>query len=173
MAAGTSKLRFTPPDRPFHLVLVEPEIPPNTGNIGRLCAATGAHLHLVGRLGFDIDEKAVRRAGLDYWQHLDVTAHADLDGVVSAAAPASVLLFSSNAARSYLEAPFEPGCALVFGGESKGLPEQILSAWPDSVYAIPTRPGIRSLNLANAAAVVLYEALRVTGALDATRPEGT
>jgi len=149
-------------------VLIEPEIPPNTGNIGRLCAATGSHLHLVGRLGFDIGEKAVRRAGLDYWHELTLNTHPDLETFVARVSPPSLILFSSVASRSYLDAPYEPGAALVLGGESSGLPRAILDEHSDRVHAIPTRSGLRSLNLANAAAIVLYEALRVTGALGAT-----
>lgn len=160
-----SKLRFRTPDRPFHIVLVEPEIPPNTGNIGRLCAATGTRLHLVGRLGFDISEKAVRRAGLDYWQRLDISCHEDLESFLDAVRPPGLVLLSSKASRSHLDAPFEPGAALVFGSESRGLPCSITDARPESVFGIPTLEGIRSLNVANAAAVVLYEALRRTGVL--------
>jgi len=161
------KLRFDPPDPPFHVVLVEPEIPQNTGSIGRLCAATGSHLHLVGRLGFDISEKAVRRAGMDYWRSLPVTSHADIASCLETIRPPSLLLLSSKAGRSYLEAPWAAGSALVFGSESTGLADEILEAHPGSVFGIPTVSGIRSLNLASAASVVLYEALRRTGSFEA------
>jgi tRNA (cytidine/uridine-2'-O-)-methyltransferase len=161
------KLRFDPPDPPFHVVLVEPEIPQNTGSIGRLCAATGTHLHLVGRLGFDISEKAVRRAGMDYWRSLSVSTHRDLAACLDEIRPTSLFLLSSRAGRSYLEAPWVSGSAIVFGSESAGLDDAVLDAHPGSVFGIPTASGIRSLNLANAASVVLYEALRRTGSFDA------
>jgi tRNA (cytidine/uridine-2'-O-)-methyltransferase len=162
------KIRFASLERPLHVVLVEPEIPQNTGAIGRLCAATGSRLHLVGRLGFDISQKAVRRAGMDYWSQVDVSMHDDLEGFLRAVRPVVTILLTSNARRSYLEAPYVPGAALVLGGESKGLPARVLADHPDAQYGIPTAGGIRSLNLASAASVALYEALRVTGALDET-----
>jgi tRNA (cytidine/uridine-2'-O-)-methyltransferase len=163
------KLRFAPLERPFRVVLVEPEIPPNTGAIARTCVATGSPLHLVGELGFSIEEHAVRRAGLDYWHLLELHRHVELRGF-SAAFPGSRLhLFSANAERSYLDADFEPGDALVFGRESVGLPNHILEEHPDRVWGIPTAGGVRSLNLSNAAAIVLYEALRSVGALGRVR----
>ncbi len=167
MPDPVAKLRFSPPDPPFHVVLVEPEIPQNTGSIGRLCAATGTHLHLVGRLGFDISEKAVRRAGMDYWQSLSVSTHPDLAACLGQIRPPSLVLLSSKAGRSYLDAPWAAGSAIVFGSESTGLQDAILEAHPGSVFGIPTAGGIRSLNLASAASVVLYEALRRTGTLGA------
>lgn len=166
-----AKLRFRGGGPPFHVVLVEPEIPPNTGNIGRLCAATGAWLHLVGRLGFDISEKAVRRAGLDYWSQLRLSTHPGFRAFLEAVRPESVMLLTSKSGRSYLEASYAPGTALVFGSESRGLPEEILEAHAEHIFAIPTLPGIRSLNVANAASVVLYEALRRSGALSRTFQE--
>jgi tRNA (cytidine/uridine-2'-O-)-methyltransferase len=163
------RLRAQPIDPPFRVALVEPEIPPNTGNIARLAAATASELHLVGKLGFRIDEQAVRRAGLDYWHLVRLYQHASFDAFVGAAgAGGRVHLFSASASRSYLDAPFEPGDALVFGRESVGLPEEILARYPDSTWAIPTLGAVRSLNLSNAVSIVLYEALRRTGALDAT-----
>jgi len=165
-----SKLRFDPPDPPFHVVLVEPEIPQNTGSIGRLCAATGTCLHLVGRLGFDISEKAVRRAGMDYWRRVSVSTHPDLEACLDDLAPPSLFLLSSKADRSYLDAHWVPGSALVFGPESTGLDDGILEAHPGCVYGIFTVSGIRSLNLASAASVVLYEALRQAGAFRAPFP---
>lgn len=167
MSPDVSRLRFTPPDPPFHVVLVEPEIPQNTGSIGRLCAATGTHLHLVGRLGFDISEKAVRRAGMDYWKNLVLSTHSDLDACLGRIRPPELVLLSSKSSRSYLDAPWVPGCAIVFGSESSGLDDAVLEAHPGSVYGIPTASGIRSLNLASAASVVLYEALRSSGSLGA------
>ena len=161
------KLRFEPPRPRFEVVLVEPEIPQNTGSIGRLCAATGTGLHLVGRLGFDISEKAVRRAGMDYWKKVSVATHPDLASCLGILDPPALFLLSSRAERSYLEAPWVPGAALVFGPESTGLDDAVLEAHPGAVFGIPTASGIRSLNLASAASVVLYEALRRTGAFEA------
>lgn len=153
-------------------MLVEPEIPPNTGNIARLCAATCCPLHLVGRLGFRIDEHAVRRAGLDYWHLVEVLQHNDLAAAELAIREADhereprFWLFSGKATRSYLEADFRPGDALVFGKESVGLPESLLSDRGAQVVGIPTLGGVRSLNLSNAVAIAVYEALRQVGGLE-------
>jgi tRNA (cytidine/uridine-2'-O-)-methyltransferase len=165
------KLRAPALASPFHVVLVEPEIPQNTGNIARLCAATASPLHLVGRLGFRIDQQSVRRAGVDYWDLVDITPHPDFSSFAlrheaAAGSAARVHLLSANARRSYLEAPFAPGDALVFGRESSGLPVEVLDRYPDDIYGIPTLGPVRSLNLASAAAIVLFEALRKVGALD-------
>jgi tRNA (cytidine/uridine-2'-O-)-methyltransferase len=149
-------------------VLVEPEIPPNTGNVARLCAATSSVLHLVGTLGFRVDEKSVRRAGVDYWHLVDVRRHLDLAHFRHALPDSRWLLFSASAERSYLDADFRPGDALVFGRESVGLPDDLLAEHPDRVFGIPTLGAVRSLNLANAVSIVLYEALRQMGALDKT-----
>jgi tRNA (cytidine/uridine-2'-O-)-methyltransferase len=162
---------------PFHVVLVEPEIPPNTGNIARLCAATCCPLHLVGRLGFSIDEHAVRRAGLDYWHLVDVRTHADLAAAELDIAKIRSIdrpggrswLFSTRATRSYLDVRFELGDALIFGKESVGLPPELLEARAESVIAIPTLGDVRSLNLANAVGIALFEALRQNSALDVER----
>jgi len=159
------RLRAPKPPVPFHLVLVEPEIPQNTGNIGRLCVATQSALHLVGRLGFRIDEHAVRRAGLDYWHLVDLRQHADYAAFTAAHGGGRVKVFSAAGARSYLDGDFQPGDALVFGKESVGLPPEVLAMHPGEVYGIPMLGPVRSLNLANAVAVVVYEALRQTGAL--------
>jgi tRNA (cytidine/uridine-2'-O-)-methyltransferase len=172
--AGTDRprLRSSPLDPPFRIVLVEPEIPQNTGNIGRLAAATQSPLHLVGRLGFRIDEHAVRRAGLDYWPLVTLEQHLELAHFCEAYPRARLRLFSAAATRSYLDADYQPGDALVFGRESVGLPEALLAAHADSVFGIPTSGAVRSLNLANSVAIVLYEALRQVGGLDAaTRPD--
>jgi tRNA (cytidine/uridine-2'-O-)-methyltransferase len=150
---------------PFRLVLIEPEIPQNTGNIGRIAVATESPLHLVGRLGFRIDEHAVRRAGLDYWHHVRLTQHLDLAHFQYAHPDARLCLFSATARRSYLDAAFRPGDALVFGKESVGLDVDLLARHEDRVFGIPTFGPVRSLNLANAVAIVLYEALRQVGAL--------
>lgn len=166
------KLRAEPLATPFRIVLVEPEIPPNTGAVARTCAATSSALHLVGKLGFRIDEQSVRRAGLDYWPLVDLHRHDDLEGFVAAFPSARLHLFASSATRSYLEADFAPGDALVFGKESVGLSSDLLDRYPERVWAIPTLGAVRSLNLSNAVAIVLYEALRGLGALDAAYLEG-
>jgi len=161
--------------RPFHVVLVTPEIPPNTGNIGRLCAATQSHLHLVEPLGFRIDEHAVRRAGLDYWPLVQLHTHGSYPAARSHIeqldAEARHWLFSGKARRSYLDVRFRPGDALVFGKESSGLPETLLAEYPEDVVGIPTLGPVRSLNLANAVAIALYEALRQVGQLDGAHLE--
>ncbi len=168
-SADAPRLRVAPPAQPFHVALLEPEIPQNTGSVARLCAATSSPLHLVGPLGFRIDEKAVRRAGLDYWHLVAVHRHLDLPHFAHALGPERWLLFSATATRSYLDAPYEPGQALVFGKESTGLPEDLLRAHPGRVFGIPTSGAVRSINLATAVAVVLFEALRASGSLaDAT-----
>jgi tRNA (cytidine/uridine-2'-O-)-methyltransferase len=164
------RLRAAPVDPPFHVVLVEPEIPPNTGNIARLTAATRGPLHLVGKLGFRIDEHSVRRAGVDYWDLVDVRQHVDFAHFLhafQAESPGGKLhLFSAIAGRSYLGAEFAKGDALVFGRESVGLPKEILETHADRVVAIPTMGAVRSLNLANAVGIALYEALRQVGAME-------
>ena len=153
---------------PLHVVLVEPEIPPNTGNVARLCAATASSLHLVGQLGFRIDDKSVRRAGIDYWHLVDVHRHLDLAHFRHALPDARWRLFSASAEQSYLAADFQPGDALLFGRESVGLPDELLAEDPSRVFGIPTLGAVRSLNLANAASIVVYEALRQMGRLDQT-----
>jgi len=155
------RLSFRWPDPPLHVVLVEPEIPPNTGNIARLCAATGSRLHLVEPLGFQITDAKLRRAGLDYWDAVDLHRHADFEAFLRAAQPARLFLFSTGAERSYLDARYRPGDALVFGCETRGLPDALLARCAESVYGIPVRADrVRSLNLSSAAAIVVYEALR-------------
>ncbi|MBN1773229.1 MAG: tRNA (cytidine(34)-2'-O)-methyltransferase [Deltaproteobacteria bacterium] len=167
---GRPRLRCPPLRPPLELVLVEPEIPPNTGNVARLCAATGSRLHLVGSLGFRIDAHAVRRAGLDYWSAVEVEIHDDFNAFRQKRPEAPLFLFSARAERSYLAASWVPGAALVFGRESTGLPEELLARFPDRIWGIPTCGPVRSLNLASAAAVVLYEALRALGTLDPAAP---
>ena len=168
------RLRATASAQPFHIVLVEPEIPPNTGNVARLCGATSSVLHLVGKLGFRIDEHAVRRAGLDYWHLVDVRTHATLveaEAAIAAGRPPGAAptrpswLLSGRGVRSYVDVAFEPGDVFVFGKESVGLPEQLLGERSASVIAIPVLGAVRSHNLANAVAIVVYEALRQTGQL--------
>jgi tRNA (cytidine/uridine-2'-O-)-methyltransferase len=152
-------------------VLVEPEIPQNTGNIARLCAATQSELHLCGRLGFRIDERSVRRAGVDYWHLVRLHVHPDFATFALAHPSARVRLFSANGEKSYLDADLAPGDAMVFGKESAGLPRELLERYRSEVYGIPTAGAVRSLNLASAAAIVLYEALRRSGCLAGARPE--
>ena len=171
-SAKTPRLRAKPLGVPLHVVLVEPEIPPNTGNIARLCAATSSPLHLVGTLGFRIDEQSVRRAGVDYWHLVDIRQHVDFAQFLHAFHKESPLgnihLFSALAEKSYLDAGYAPGDALVFGRESVGLPEELVRAHPGRVVAIPTLGAVRSLNIANAASIALFEALRQTNALAET-----
>jgi tRNA (cytidine/uridine-2'-O-)-methyltransferase len=147
----------------MHVALVEPEIPPNTGSIARLCAATETPLHLIGRLGFTIDDKQLKRAGLDYWPWVDVTQHADWEQF-RAAVPGRRLGFSARATRPYTAIAFAPGDVLVFGCETRGLPPAIKEELGDELYAIPiVSPHVRSLNLATAVAIVVYEARRQLG----------
>lgn len=164
-AKGAPRLRCARVDPPLRIVLVEPEIPQNTGNIGRLAAATQSPLHIVGRLGFRIDEHAVRRAGLDYWHLVELTQHLTLEHFVHAHPSSRLVLFSATAERSYLDAGFQPGDAIVFGKESVGLGDEILERYRDDVFGIPTSGAVRSLNLANAVGIVLYEAMRQVGVL--------
>jgi tRNA (cytidine/uridine-2'-O-)-methyltransferase len=169
---ATPRLRATPGKLPFHVVLVEPEIPPNTGNVARLCAATSSPLHLVGTLGFRIDEHSVRRAGVDYWHLVDVRQHVDFAHFLHAFARESpggkLHLFTAQATTSYLHAGFAPGDALVFGKESVGLSDELIAVHADRTVGIPTLGAVRSLNLANAVGIALFEALRASGSLDAT-----
>lgn len=159
------KLRCEPLSPAFQIVLVEPEIPPNTGAVARTCAATGSRLHLIRPLGFKIDEQAVRRAGLDYWHLVDLHVHDTFEAFRSEVPQPRLHLFSSGAERSYLDADFAPGDALVFGKESVGLPRELLEAHPERVWGIPTSGGVRSLNLSNSVAIVLFEALRKNAGL--------
>ena len=159
------KLRTAPLEPPFRVVLVEPEIPPNTGAVARTCAATCSPLHLVGPLGFSIDAQAVRRAGLDYWHLVDLHQHAAWADFRAEFPDSRPILFSANAGRSLFEADLRPGDALVFGRESVGLPASLLEAHAGAVVGIPTSGGVRSLNLSNAVGIALYEGLRQTGAL--------
>jgi tRNA (cytidine/uridine-2'-O-)-methyltransferase len=145
----------------FHVALWEPEIPPNTGNIARLCAATGAELHLIGRLGFRLDDRSLRRAGLDYWRHVTLRRHAGLDDFEAALAGTRLFCFSAHASRLYTGAAFRAGDCLLFGGESRGLPPGVLERHAEHVLTIPMPAGhVRSLNLATAVGIALYEALR-------------
>ncbi|MDT8447426.1 MAG: tRNA (cytidine(34)-2'-O)-methyltransferase [bacterium] len=149
----------------FTIALIEPEIPPNTGNIARLCAATGTRLDLVGPLGFDISDKAVRRAGLDYWDQVNLRRFEESAAYMDELDPERVFLLSTKAPVPYHQAQFKPGDWLVFGPETRGLPQAYLSRFK-SLRIPQFNPKVRSLNLSNCCALVLYEALRQTGKLD-------
>ena len=144
----------------LNIVLVEPEIPQNCGNIARTCAATGARLHLIRPLGFDISDKAVKRAGLDYWHMVDVQVYENLEDFFGRNEVKQMWLLSTKAPRRYTEASFEDGCYLLFGKETKGLPEDFLEAHREACVRIPMRSDARSLNLSNAVAITAFEALR-------------
>jgi len=145
------------------VALVEPEIPQNTGNIARLCAATSTPLHIVGATGFRLDDKAVRRAGLDYWDQVDLTRHPNLAALTEVVTDSRLIYFTTKAERSYLDWEFTENDCLVFGRETRGLPVELLRANWHYCLKIPIlNPKVRSLNLANSVAIVLYEALRQT-----------
>lgn len=146
------------------VVLIEPQIPPNTGNIARLCAATDTSLQLIEPLGFSLDDDQLQRAGLDYWADVDLWVHPSWREFRDAVSRDRCLYFSAHGGQSYLSAPFSSNSVLVFGNESMGLPERIREKHPEQVYRIPMRPAVRSLNLATAVGIVLYEALRRVGA---------
>lgn len=168
MSAAPSDSEPAPVVTGLRVVLVEPEIPPNTGSIARLCAATATPLHLIRPLGFSLDDRYLKRAGLDYWPFVDLTVHDDWARFAATALDTPAVFFSARAAASYLEAPLgEPGdLYLVFGGETRGLPPQLLRDNPSRTYRIPQLTDhVRSLNLANAVSIVVYEALRQRGAL--------
>jgi tRNA (cytidine/uridine-2'-O-)-methyltransferase len=148
----------------FHVVLYEPEIPPNTGNIIRLCANTGAELHLIHPLGFVLDDARLRRAGLDYREFASLKEHGSFEAFLASANPARWFALTTKGSRSYAEVRFEPGDAFVFGPETRGLPTSLLDSLPEPRrLRIPMRPESRSLNLSNAVSVVLYEAWRQNG----------
>jgi len=149
----------------LHVVLVEPEIPQNTGNIARTCLAAGVRLHLVGPLGFKIDDTTLRRAGLDYWDQCDVRRWDSLDALRAEAGAARFFFLTTKATRPHWEATFADGDYLVFGRETRGLPESLLAAERDNLLTIPMQPGARSLNLATSVGIVLYEACRQVGSV--------
>jgi tRNA (cytidine/uridine-2'-O-)-methyltransferase len=150
---------FTTP--PFNIVLVEPEIPPNTGTIARLCGATDTVLHLVKPLGFSTDDKHLKRAGLDYWEYVKIIYWENIDEFLTIQDERKLYFFSKKLGKPYTSTKFVPGDFLVFGKETKGLPEEVIRLYKDRCYTIPmSNRNIRSLNLANAAGIVLYEALR-------------
>ena len=147
----------------FHIVLVEPEIPQNTGNIARTCAVTGAKLHLVRPLGFSVEDKQLKRAGLDYWHELDITYHDCFEDVEAAYPDARFVLLSTHATKSYADVRYQDGDFLVFGKETAGLGQALLARRSEDAVRIPMRESLRSLNLSNSVALVLYEALRQNG----------
>ena len=144
----------------LNIVLYEPEIPQNTGNIGRTCVATGSRLHLIEPLGFKLSEKALKRAGMDYWEDLDVTTYINYEDFLERNPGARIYMASTKAPNLYTEVDYEPDCYIMFGKESGGIPEEILLEHQEDAIRIPMLNDIRSLNLANSVAIVLYEALR-------------
>lgn len=163
------EIPFRWPAAPFHIVLVEPRIPQNTGNIARLCAATGSTLHLIEPLGFPISDPKLKRAGLDYWHSIDIRTHKSFYDFLSSVPLQRLYLFSTRGERSYLDVQYQAGDALVFGSETHGLPDSLLEAYPKQVLGVPllTRH-VRSLNLSSTVAVALYEALRQVHAAGGT-----
>jgi tRNA (cytidine/uridine-2'-O-)-methyltransferase len=154
---------LTPVTPPLHVVLVAPQIPPNTGNVARTCAVTGCRLHLVGPLGFSLSDKELRRAGLDYWEDVEVEVHEDWPAFEARhvrGRPERLHLFTARSEHGLLERRFAPGDVLVFGQEQLGLPPALVAAWPERCVSIPMLPGRRSLNLAVAAGVGVYAAIR-------------
>ncbi len=155
----------------INIVLVEPEIPQNTGNIARTCAATGAALHLVRPLGFEIDDRKLKRAGLDYWDKLDITYYDGLEDFFKKNPDAEFFCFTTKAKHCYTDVTYPKQVFLMFGKETKGLPEELLYSNPDRCVRIPMRDTLRSLNLSNSAAIAVYEVLRQRG-FDGLREDG-
>lgn len=153
--------QFNWPNPPLQVVLVSPEIPPNTGNIARLCAATGCGLHLVEPLGFKLDDAKLKRAGLDYWDAINPVIHKSWQDYIESEKPKRFALFSTGGTQNYFDATFEPGDHLIFGSETKGLPDELLESNRENVYGIPVQTRhVRSLNLSTSAGIAVYEALR-------------
>ena len=147
----------------MNIVLYEPEMPQNTGNIGRTCVATNTCLHLIEPLGFKLSEKAIRRAGLDYWERLDVRTYCDFNDFLDKNPGAKLYMATTKAPKMYTEVNYEPDCYLMFGKESAGIPEEVLVNYQETCVRIPMWGEIRSLNLSNSVAIMLYEALRQNG----------
>ncbi len=147
----------------INIVLLEPEIPANTGNIGRTCVATGTRLHLIEPLGFRLDEKSLKRAGMDYWNDLDVATYIDYEDFLEKNPGAKIYMATTKAPKVYTDVKFEDDCYIMFGKESAGIPEEILVNHKEDCIRIPMIGDIRSLNLGNSVAIVLYEALRQSG----------
>ena len=150
----------------LNIVLHEPEIPANTGNIGRTCVATGTRLHLIEPLGFSLSEKALKRAGMDYWKDLDVTTYLDYEDFLERNPGAKIYYATTKAPQTYADVKYEDDCFIMFGKESAGIPEEILVESQDTAIRIPMNKNIRSLNLSNSVAIVLYEALRQNNFFD-------
>lgn len=144
----------------LHIVLFEPEIPQNTGNIGRLCVGADSTLHLIKPIRFMLDDKAIRRAGLDYWQHLDLHIHNSIEDVFALFPPNRMFFATTKTTNNYWDAGFQTGDLIVFGPESRGLPESLLAKYPQQCIRIPMSDNIRSINLANSVGIIMYEALR-------------
>jgi tRNA (cytidine/uridine-2'-O-)-methyltransferase len=159
--ARKGEIPFHWPHPPLRVVLVEPQIPPNTGNVARLCAATGTLLHLVEPMGFRINDAKLKRAGLDYWDSVVMSVHPSFEDFVRSAAPSRFFLFTTRASRPYASIAYQPGDTLVFGSETHGLPDALLERHPYQVVGIPIKTDhVRSLNLSSAVAIAVYEALR-------------
>lgn len=153
-------------DTMLNVVLVNPEIPPNTGNIGRLCCAVGARLHLIRPLGFRIDDKTLKRAGLDYWKDVDLVVWNNLDEYLASVDPQRLVLTSSKRGDVYFAVRYTPNDHILFGPETSGLPQNLFARFPGRIARIPVNPdAVRSLNLSTAAGIIVYEALRQTGTL--------
>lgn len=150
----------TDDDDDLHVVLVHPEIPGNTGSIGRLCAGTNVWLHLVEPLGYELDNRYLKRAGLDYWPHVKLCVHPNFEAIAATFPRERLHLFTKKASRVFTDVTYRPGSVLVFGCETQGLSDEIRLAFDDRTFAIPTTENIRSINLANAASIAVYEALR-------------
>lgn len=153
----------------LNIVLLEPEIPANTGNIGRTCVATNTRLHLIEPLGFRLDEKALKRAGMDYWKDLDVTTYINFEDFLEKNPDAKIYMATTKAQKCYTDVAFESDCYIMFGKESAGIPEELLLENKENCIRIPMVGDIRSLNLGNSVAIVLYEALRQNGFADMNR----
>lgn len=147
----------------INIVLHEPEMPANTGNIGRTCVALGARLHLIEPLGFRLDEKSLKRAGLDYWEKLDVTTYINFEDFLEKNPGAKIYMATTKSKQTYVDVTYEKDCYIMFGKESAGIPEEILLDYKETAIRIPMYPEIRSLNLSNSVAIVAYEAMRQNG----------
>lgn len=147
----------------FHIVLVEPEIPMNTGNVARTCAATGAYLHLIEPLGFSLEDRYLKRAGLDYWPSVKLQLHSSFEALLSSYPEGRFYCATTKAQHSYTDFSYQDGDFFVFGKETKGLPQSILQSYSDTLIRLPMSDDVRSLNLSNSVAVILYEGLRQTG----------
>lgn len=168
--ARKADIPFHWPHPPLRVVLVEPQIPPNTGNVARLCAATGTLLHLVEPMGFRINDAKLKRAGLDYWDSVMMSVHPNFDDFVRSAGPPRFFLFTTRASRSYSSVKYQPGDTLVFGSETHGLPDSLLERHPNQLVGIPIRTDhVRSLNLSSTVAIAVYEALRQINAAEMPR----